>query len=159
MPFEEGAILFLAMMFHLAGNVFTHGGDIGFGDSERPIPGLPRKPGEFPALGFDPFRGSLFDLFHGIADRDGSAKFKENVNVVFDRIDQDWRAVQVLQNSGHVAVQGVAHRVMQNGFTIFSAEDEVKVEPGERLWHGLERPFRALICWAIPAQGVALGWG
>ena len=153
MPLEEGPIFFLkrflAVMLLLAGDVFTHGGDIRLGNGECPISGLPRKPCKFGALRLDPFRRNLFDLFHGVADRDGAAQFKEDVDMVRDRVDEDGRAAQVLQDGRHVTVQGSAHGVVQGGFAVLGAEDEVDVQPREGLWHGLARPFRAsMFLWA-----------
>jgi hypothetical protein len=153
MALQEGPIFFLkrflVVMLLLGGDVLTHGGDIGLGNGEGPVSRLPGEAGKFGALGFDPFGRNLFDLFHGVADRDSATQFKEDVDVIRDRVDEDGRASQVLQDGRHVTVQGVAHGVMQDGFAVFGGEDEMDVQPGEGLWHGLKRPFRAsTLLWA-----------
>ena len=151
MSFEERTVFLLkgllAVMLLLAGDIFAHGGDIRFGYSKRPIASLPCERGKFIALRLDPFRGSLFDLFHGGTDGDGATEFKENVDVIRDGIDEDGRAAKVLQDGRHVAVQGIAHGVVQEGFAVLGAKDEMDVQPREGLWHGLARPFRALMGW------------
>ena len=165
MALEEGPVFFLkrffAVMLLLAGDVCPHGGDIGLRNGECPISRLPGKAGKFGALCLDPFGRNLLDLFHGVADRDGAAQFKEDVDVIGDRVDEDGRAAEILQDGRHVTVQGVAHGVMQDGFAVFGAEDEVDVQPRERLWHGLKRPFRAsTLLWAgFPGRcpGLELG--
>ena len=40
-----------------------------------------------------------------------------------------------------------AHGVVQEGFAVLGAKDEMDVQPREGLWHGLARPFRALMSW------------
>ena len=92
MAFEEGPIFFLkrflAVMLLLAGDVLTHGGDIGLGNGEGPVSRLPGKTSKFGALCLDPFGRGLFDLFDSVADGDGAAQFKEDVYVVGDRVDE-----------------------------------------------------------------------
>ena len=47
---------------------------------------------------------------------------------------------------------------MQEGFAIFGTKDEMDMQPREGLWRGLERPFRALVCFMILSRGIAPGW-
>src|ERR1017187_7374743 len=109
MALEEDPIFFLkrflAVMLLLAGDVLTHGGDIGLGTGEGPVSRLPGKTSKFGALCLDPFGRGLFDLFDSVADGDGAAQFKEDVDVVRDRVDEYGRASQVLQDRRHVTVQ------------------------------------------------------
>jgi hypothetical protein len=104
MALEEGPVFvlkrLLAVVLLLGRDVLTHGGDIRLRDGKGPVSRLPREAGKFGALGFDPFGRGPFDLFHGVADRDGAAQFKEDVDVVGDGVDEDGRAVQVLQDGG-----------------------------------------------------------
>ena len=119
LPFEQGTEFplkgLLAVMHLLAGDVVAQGGDVRFRNSKCPIAGLPCERGKFIALRLDPFRGSLFDLFHGGTDGDGATGFKKNGDVIRDGIDEDGRAAKVLQDGRHVAVQGIAHGVVQGG--------------------------------------------
>jgi hypothetical protein len=68
-----------------------------------PQAGRPCERGKFIALRLDPFRGSLFDLFHGGTDGDGATGFKENGDVIRDGIDEDGRAAKVLRDGRHTA--------------------------------------------------------
>jgi len=63
--------------------------------------------------------------------------------MILHRIDEDRCATEVLQNGRHVTVQGIAHAIMKHRRTALGAEDEMNVQPGERLWHWVVRPFRA----------------
>ena len=66
--------------------------------------------------------------------------------MIFDRIDEDRVASEILKNGAHVGVQGIANRVGDDGFPVLGAEDQMHMEAGEGLGHGLGRPFRALDC-------------
>lgn len=66
------------------------------------------------------------------------------MDVVLDGIDEDGSAIEILQHGGHVAVEGIADGIGNDLFAIFRAENEVDVEAGEGLGHGLGRLFRAL---------------
>ena len=107
LPFEQGTEFLLkellAVMHLLAGDVFAHGGDVRFRNGKCPIAGRPCERGKFIALRLDPFRGSLFDLFHGGTDGDGATGFKENGDVIRDGIDEDGRAAKVLRDGRHTA--------------------------------------------------------
>ena len=48
--------------------------------------------------------------------------------MVLDGIDEDGSAAEVLQDGGHVGVQGAANGIADDGFAIFGAEDEMNVE-------------------------------
>lgn len=82
------------------------------------------------------------------------------MGVIFDGIDEGGSAAEVLQDGGHVGVQGAANRVGDDGFTIFGAEDEVNVEAGQGLGHRFGRPFRALgvLLRASPGRCPGLAW-
>lgn len=63
--------------------------------------------------------------------------------MVFDRIDENGCGTKVLENRGHVGVEVRANVVGDEGFAVLGAKNQVDVEAGERLRHGLGRPFRA----------------
>ena len=115
LPFEQGTEFLLkgllAVMHLLAGDAVAQGGDVRFRNSKCPM----CERCKFIALRLDPFRGSLFDLFHGGTDGDGATGFKKNGDVIRDGIDEDGRDAKVLQDGRHVAVQGIAHGVVQGG--------------------------------------------
>ena len=73
--------------------------------------------------------------------------------MVFDGIDEHGTAVEVLQHRGHVGVERVTHAVIEEAFAVFGPEDKVDVKAGERLWHGLNRPFRAWDVWGVVNPG------
>ena len=77
--------------------------------------------------------------------------------MVLDGVDEDGRAIKVLQHSCHVGVERVANAVRDESFAVLGAENEMDGQSGERLWHSLGRPFRALNRFLIDTQGVALG--
>jgi putative transposon-encoded protein len=136
--------LFLPMMFLLVRDVFTDGGHVGFGDSKRSITCLPRKSSELAALRLDPFGRRFFDILDGGTDRDGAGQFKEDVNVVFNRVDEHGRAAKVLKNSRHVGMKRIANPVGNDSLAILGAENEMNVEACEGLGHDLDRPFKAV---------------
>lgn len=133
-------------MFALVGNVFPDGFDIRLGHGKRPVSRLPRECGKLRTLGFDPLGRGFFNIFDGFADGDGSGEVKKHVGVVFDGVDENGMATEILQDGGHVSMQCGADRVGDQAFTIFGAEDEVDVKSCEGLGHGVGRPFRAEIC-------------
>lgn len=147
--------------FALVRDVFAHGFDIRLGDGKSAVTGLPREGGELRALGFDPFGGGFFDIFDGFADGGGSGEVVKQVGVVFNGVDENRMATEILQDGGHISMQGGADRVADKAFAIFCAEDEVDVEAGEGLWHGVGRPFRALnFLWDwFPGRCPGLAWG
>jgi hypothetical protein len=162
--FEECTVFFLecflAMVFALVGDVLADGFDIGFGNGESTVSGLPCECAEWCPLGFDPFGGGFFDVLDDLADRDGPGEIEKQVSVVFDGIDEDGSAVEVLQNGSHVCVQCVADVIVEDGFTVFRAEDEMNVKAGQGLGHRLGRPFRALdVGWdSFPGRCPGLAW-
>ena len=96
----------LAVVVPLVGDVFADGFGVGFGNGKRPITGLPRKIRELRTLRFDPFGRRLFDILDGLADGHGACEIEEKMRMVFDRIDEDGRAPQVLQMETRGAAPG-----------------------------------------------------
>ena len=147
-PFKKRPVFllkgFCPVVFALVGDVGADGSHVGFRNGKCSVSRLPRKSGEFLALGFDPLGRGFFDLLDDLADGNGSGQVEEQVGVVLHRIDKDRRTAEVLQDCGHVGVQGAADVVCDDAFAVFGAEHEVNVEAGEGLGHGLGRPFRAL---------------
>jgi hypothetical protein len=146
-PFEECPVFILkgllAMVFALIGDVFPHGFDVGFGNGEYAVSGLPCEGPKFRSLVLDPFGRGFFDVLHGLTDRHGAGEFEKEVDVIFDRIDEDGVAIEVLEDGGHVGMQRAADGIRDEGFAVFGAENQMHVEAGEGLRHGLGRPFRA----------------
>jgi len=58
-------------------------------------------------------------------------KFKEDMYVVFDRIDEHGRAFVVFQDGRHVSVQGFANLVADDRHAVFGTENEVDIYLGE----------------------------
>ena len=134
---------FPGVMFALVGDVFTNGIDVGFGNGERPITGLPGKIQELRSLRLDPFGRRLLDILDGPTDRDGSGQVEEQMGMVFDGIDEHGSAAKVFQHGGHVAVQRDANDIGDDALSVLGAEDNVNMKTGEGLRHGFGRPFRA----------------
>jgi hypothetical protein len=142
-PFIEGDLVslqkspvfllerFFPMMFLLIRDIFTDGWHVGFGDGERAVTCLPRESVEFTALRLDPFGRRLFNILHGGADSDGPGQFKEDVNVVFDGIDEHGRTAKVLQHDRHVSMERLAKPVGNDSLAILGAEDKMNVEACE----------------------------
>lgn len=151
---------FLAVVFALVGDVLAHGFDIGSGNGEGSVSGLPCECGEFRALGFDPFRGRFFNILDDLADRDGPSEIEKQVSVVFDGIDEDGSAVEVLQDGGHVGMQRAADGIGDDRIAVLGAEDEVDVQAGKGLGHWFGRPCRALdVIWdRFPGRCPGLAW-
>ena len=83
------------------------------------------------------------------------------------RIDQDGRAFKIGKDGREVGVELITNFfILQKGVAIFSAEDEVNVDFGERLRHGSSVAPSGLRFWvnagpgALPRAGVKLPlWG
>ena len=123
------------MVFLLPGDIVAYGGNVRLRNGECAIASLPGERRKLRALSLNPFGRRLLDFFHSFADRDGSTELEENVNMILDRIDEDGRTAQVLENSGHVSVQRIANAVPEDAFAVLGAEDKVNVQPCEGLWH------------------------
>lgn len=136
---------FRPVVFALVSDVGADGSHVGFRNGKCSVSRLPRKSGEFLALGFDPLGRGFFDLLDDLADGNGSGQVEEQVGVVLHRIDKHGGTAEILQDAGHVAVERIAHGIGDEGFTILRAENEVDVEAGEGLRHRLGRPFRAWV--------------
>ena len=150
MPFEELPVFvlkgLLAMVFALIGDVLPHDFHVGFRNGEDAVSRLPCEGPKFRSLFLDPFGRGFFDVLHGLADGNGAGEFEEKVDVVFDGINEDGMAIEVLENGGHVGMQRGANGIGDDGFAVFGAENQMHVKAGEGLRHGLGRPFRALVC-------------
>ena len=155
----------LAVVFLLAGDVIAHRRYVGLRNGERAITGLPGERLEMRTLGFDPFRGRFLGFLDDLTQGDRAAELEEDMDVVLDGIDEDGGTAEIGEHLGHVAVQGVADRVGDQGFAAFGAEDQMNVEAREGLRHGA--PFQgsermATIVTqgdALRTQGGALGYG
>ncbi len=164
MTFQELPVFllkrFLAVVFLLVGDVIANGFDVGLGNGESPVARLPCEMGKLISLRFNPSRRMLFDILHGLADGDGPGKVEEDVNVVFDGIDEHRRTTKILEHRRHVGMQRISDGIMENSFAVLRAENEVDVKAGEGLGHGVKRPFRAgcLFCVSFPGRcpGLAL---
>jgi len=66
------------------------------------------------------------------------------MHVILHRVDERGRASEVLQDNGHVAMERVANRIAQQRRAMFGAENEVNVQTGEGLGHGMGRPLSGL---------------
>ena len=147
MPLQERPVFllkrFLPVMFLLPGDVFTDGGHVGFGNRKRTITCLPRESGELGALCLDPLGRGFFDLLDSCTDGNSAGQLEEDVNVVLDGIDKHRGTTNVLQHGRHVSVKGITNPVGNDSLSVFGAKNEVDVQTGKRLWHGLGRPFRA----------------
>ncbi len=139
MPLEEGDIFLLKrllpMMFLLVCNIIIDRLNIGFADCKSSVARLPRESGEFSALGLDPFGGGFFHVFYGLTYAYCSSEFKEDMDMIFDRIDECWRTFQFLEHNRHVGVEGVSDLIVQDRCAILGAENEMNVKTGERLRH------------------------
>ena len=71
---------------------------------------------------------------------------KEDMDMIFDRVESENRRVEVLENSSEIGVEVGTNGVGEKGFSMFGREDEVNEVRGEGLWHGEGRPFRAWVC-------------
>jgi hypothetical protein len=108
-PNKECPVFFLegfcAVVFALLGNVLADCFHIGFGNSEGPVAGLPGKCREFHSLSFDPFGGGFFDVFDDLTDGNCSSHVEKEMDVIFQRVDENGSAMKVLQNGSHVGMQ------------------------------------------------------
>lgn len=119
------------MMLLLSGDVIPHGWNVRLGYGKRAISGLPGETGKRCALGLDPFRRGFFDLLDRGADGDGACQIEQDVNMVFDRIDEHRGTAPILQDGCHVGMERIADIVGDESFTILGAEDEMDVQTGE----------------------------
>lgn len=58
------------------------------------------------------------------------------MNVVFDRVDEDWTKLQVCKYCGRVSMERFTNVVVDEWEAVFGAEDKVDVDTREGLRHG-----------------------
>lgn len=111
----------------MVGDIMSDSLKIRRGDGKGPIAGLPRKAPKHWSLGFDPFRRGLFDVLDRLTDRNGAGEIEKKVNVVFDGIDEDGSAAQILKHGGHVSVKRLANGIGDEWLAVLGAKDEMDV--------------------------------
>ena len=150
MPLQKFAVFFLEcfppVVFRLFSNVLAHGLHIRFANCKRSIACLPCKSGKLSALCLDPFRGRCLDFLDSIADSHCAGEVKEDMDMVFDGIDEHGRATQVLQYRRHVGVKRRPDGFAQQALALFGAENEMHIQAREGLGHRIRPPFQGLGC-------------
>ena len=89
-----------------------------------------------------------FQFLHPFRLRDGAAKPREDMNVVFYATDLNWRAIQLFGNAAQIRMQRIARGfIAQQWATVFGGKDEMNVNGGKRLWHRYNRyARRTVVC-------------
>ena len=82
----------------------AHGRDVRFRYGECAVARLPSEIRERFALGLDPLGRRFLHFLDGLANRYGAAKFKEQMDVIVDGINQRGGATEVFQYDGHVSM-------------------------------------------------------
>ena len=95
---------------------------------------------------FEPFGRGFFYVFDDRRKGNSAVEGKEDVDVVFDRIECEDRRVEVLEDGRQVGVEVGTNEVGEERFSMFGGENEVNEVGGEGLRHGEGRPFRAWVC-------------
>ncbi len=121
----------LAMVLLLVGDVFPHLPNVGLGNGEGTVTGLPCEFSRPAFLFLNPFGRRFFNIFHGLTDRNGSGEIEEKMYVVIDRVDDDRMAAEIPEDGRHVGMQGVADRVGDKGFAVLCAENQMNMETSE----------------------------
>ena len=97
-----------------------------------------------------PPRGFQTGLFSGVFN---APTGQSKPWAIFDGIDEDGNAAEVLQHSGHASMECIANGIGDDGFAILGAEDKVNVKAGERFGP----PFQGFgLCFDLPPR--ALPW-
>ena len=120
-------------MFALAGDVLAHFGGVGFRHRKGAEAGLPRKLREFRALRFYPFGRRLFDIPHQVARGDRARQVDISVQVVFNAIDGDDRALAAAKNTGAKFAQARARGLGYERAAVFGGVHKVNADVGKGL--------------------------
>lgn len=142
-PAEERAKFVLErlslVMLALVADVSTHLVHRGLADRKHALPALPEELRISNPTRTQPVVGTLLQLPHDVADRLCARLEEEQVNVVGLRIDLNGRAAELIQNASHVGVKIGTNMVVQHALAVLRGEDEVEVNFGEGLRHGMRR--------------------
>src|SRR5450756_248621 len=126
------------MMFLLVRDILFHLFKVGLAHRESRVAALPFKIGVVAAMFFEPAVGNAFQFLHPLRLREGAAKTAEQMNMVFHPADDERRAFERLGNAAQVGMQGVTRGfVAEEGATFLRRKDEVNIDAGERLGHGV----------------------
>lgn len=133
------------VMLALVANVFANPFHSRLAHRKRAVTALPKKMRELRPACSQPIVGALFYLPDDITQRFRPGHYEQQMCVVRFGIDFDGRATESFERPAHVGVEVGANVIRQNALPIFRGENQVDVNSGEGLRHGLRlsRPFRA----------------
>jgi hypothetical protein len=142
MAFEEGAVFVLEgglfVMLFLIRDIAFDRLKIGGADGEDAVSGLPSEVAERGIALFDPKTGDAFEFLDPIGLGDGAGVAGEEVDVVIHAADNDGRTIELFRYASEVGVGfGAEDRIAQEWMAVFGGKDEVKINGGEGLWHGV----------------------
>jgi len=124
------------MMFLLSGDVLPYGFHLQKTNGKNSIAALPREIMQIGAFGFQPERGTAFDLLHQVRRRAGAGQRRENVNMIFHPGNDKWLAVVLRQDAANILMQfSPENLVAQIRPAVFGRENGVHQNLGERLGH------------------------
>jgi len=140
--FEEGAVFVLEggifVMLFLIGDVTFDRFKIRGDDGEDAIAGLPSEVAERWIALFDPEAGDSFEFLDPIGLGDGAGVVGENMDVILHTTDDDGRTVELFGNAAEIGMDfGAEGGIAEERVAVFGGKDEVKVNGGEGLWHGV----------------------
>jgi hypothetical protein len=126
----------LAVVLFLVLDVMKQVRPLGLADRERAITSLPMEIGILAPHRLDPFGGTCLEFPNHFLDRVVAGEVAENVHMVFDSIDQNRMAIEVLEDLSLQRVHFFSMpRVLKPNSSIFRAVDEMDQNIGKSLRH------------------------
>ena len=124
------------MMLLLAVNVSIQRFHIGRSDGKTGVTALSCKISQCRRLRFQPFGRSGFQLLHQIGNGDGARQSDGQMHVVRHPARAITFAIGIADDGGQIAVDLWPHIADEQRPPVFGAENEVKDDEAQGLWHG-----------------------
>ena len=115
------------MTFRLSPDVLPHRLDVRLTDGKRAIAGLPIEVFQIWRLRLDPGRRRGLHFFDQLGNRDRARKLTQTMQVIFDTVHDERRAVDVAKRADHVGIHPLAQFFrLEEGDAMFCAEDNMQ---------------------------------
>src|SRR5262245_235956 len=156
----------LALVADIGPNVF----ELRLAHRESAESRLPEEARELRIPTAKPVVRAFLELADDVAQRNGPCEEKQSVQVIGLGVDFDRQAAEAFERAAHVGMQIVANLVGQSSFAVLCRENEMNVDFGKGLSHGvgdssirlltcqagLSRPFRPPQGCCLSTQGIGL---
>src|SRR6266853_539011 len=133
-------------MLLLSGDVMLHLFEIRLAHGEIRVTALPIEVRVFATTFLQRDVRDAFQFLHPFGLRDGASESREQMNVVFHAANENGRAIELFGDAAEIRMERVARGfVTQERATVFGGEDQMSVNGGKRLWHGVRLNYRGAV--------------